>query len=92
MRFKMAAFIRFDLDVLQMTRQGGCCFTVVGQNDIQKRRKAYIFYSIMSMQNESNPFLCHPAVLDSRKLATWILSHLFYSHFGIVNNMKTTLF
>ena len=42
-RFKMAATIRIDLDVSKMTVQGGCCTTVVVQNEIQihqqKRRK-----------------------------------------------------
>ena len=46
-RFKMPAIIRFDLDVLKMTVQGGCCTTVVVQNEIQihqqKRRKAYLY-------------------------------------------------
>ena len=45
-RFKMAAIIRFDLDVSKMTVQGGCCTTVVVQkldtNTSQKRRKAYL--------------------------------------------------
>ena len=31
----MAAIIRLDLDVSKMTRQGGCCTTVVVQNEIQ---------------------------------------------------------
>ena len=31
----MAAIIRFDLDVLEMTRQDGCCITVVVQNEIK---------------------------------------------------------
>ena len=43
-RFKMAAICRFDLDVSKMTVQGGCCTTVVVQNEIQihqqKRRKS----------------------------------------------------
>ena len=77
----------FDLDVSKLTRHGGCCTLVVVQNEIQiqqqKRRKAYLF-AIISMQNEPNPFLCHPAVLESRKFATCFLSHLFYSQFGIV--------
>ena len=46
-RFKMAAIIRFDLDILKMTVQGGGCTTVVMQNEIQihqqKRRKAYLY-------------------------------------------------
>ena len=29
------------------------------------------------MQNEPNPFPCHPVVLGSRKCATCFLSHLF---------------
>ena len=46
-RFKMAAIIRFDLDISKMTVQGGGCTTVVTQNEIQihqqKRRKAYLY-------------------------------------------------
>ena len=46
-RFKMAAILRFDLDVSKMTVQGGCCTTVVVQNEIQmhqqKRRKVYLY-------------------------------------------------
>ena len=34
-RFKMAAIIRFDLDISKMTVQGGDCTTVVVQNEIQ---------------------------------------------------------
>ena len=49
--FKMAAIIRFDLDISKMTVQGGDvgdgCTTVVVQNEIQihqqKRRKAYLY-------------------------------------------------
>ena len=44
--FKMAAVIRFDLDISKMTVQGGGCTTIVMQNEIQihqqKRRKAYL--------------------------------------------------
>ena len=43
----LAAIIRFDLDVSEMARQGGCCTTVVRQNEIQihqqKRRRAYLY-------------------------------------------------
>ena len=53
-----------------MTVQGGCCTTVVVQNDIQihqqKRRKAYLYY-------EPNPFLCHPEVLEAE-----ILEYVFF--------------
>ena len=46
-RFKMAVILRFDLDVSKMTVQGGCCTTVVVQNEIQmhqqNRRKAYLY-------------------------------------------------
>ena len=42
----MAAIIRFDLDILKMTVQGGGCTFVVMQNEIQihqqKRRKATV--------------------------------------------------
>ena len=45
--FKMAAIVRFDLDISKMTVQGGGCTTVVMQNEIQihqqKRRKAYLY-------------------------------------------------
>ena len=34
-RFKMAAIIRFDLDISKITRQDGCCTFVV----VQKREK-----------------------------------------------------
>ena len=46
-RFKMAAIVRFDLDISKMIIQGGGCTTVVVQNEIQihqqKRRKAYLY-------------------------------------------------
>ena len=46
-RFKMAAIIRFDLDISKMTEQGGGCTTVVMQNETQihqqKRRKANLY-------------------------------------------------
>ena len=45
--FKMAAMIRFDLDISKMTVQGGGCTTAEVQNEIQirqqKRRKAYLY-------------------------------------------------
>ena len=91
-RFKMAAIIRFDLDISKMTVQGGGCTTVVMQNEIQihqqKRRKALSIplQAIISMMNNHNLdlFLCHPAVLGSRNLAICFHSQLFYSHFDIV--------
>ena len=63
----MAAIFRFDFDVSKMTRQGGCCTTVVVQNEIQ-----------IHQQNGERPIfpyriLCHPAVLRNRKLATCFL-------------------
>ena len=71
-----------------MTVQGGCCTTVVVQNEIQihqrKTEKGLHLYAIISMLNEPNPFLCHPAVLGSRNFATCLLSQLFYSQFDIV--------
>ena len=83
----MAAIIRFDLDVSKMTVQGGCCTTVV-QNEIQnsstKTEKGLPLYAIISMPNEPNPFLCHPAVLGSRNFAICLLSQLLYSQFDIV--------
>ena len=75
-RFQMAAIIRFDLDVSRMTVQGASI-------NKKKRRKAYL-YEIISMLNEPNPFLCHPAVLGSKKFATCFLSQLLYSQFDIV--------
>ena len=46
-RFKMAAIIRFDLDISKMTVQGGGCTTVVMQNEMQihqqKRRNAHLY-------------------------------------------------
>ena len=35
----MAAIIRFDLNILKMTVQGGGCTTVVMQNEIQVHQK-----------------------------------------------------
>ena len=47
-RFKMAASIRFDIDVSKL--QGVCCTTVVVQNEIQifqqKRRKADLYVQL----------------------------------------------
>ena len=84
----MAAIMRFDLGVSKMTRQDGCCTTVVVQNEVQMHQKktetGLPLYAIISMQNKPNPFLCHPAILGSRKLVTCLLSYLFYSQFGIV--------
>ena len=60
-----------------MTVQGGCCTTVVVQNDIQihqqKKEKGLPLYAIISMQNEPNPFLCHPEVLEGE-----IWEHVFF--------------
>ena len=53
-------------------------------NSSTKTETGLPLYAIISMQNESNPFLCHPAVLGSRKFATCFLSHFSYSQFGIV--------
>ena len=68
-RFKMAAIIRFDLDILKMAVQGGGCTTVVMHNELQihqqKRRKAYLY-----RQYKYNLFLCHPAVLG---LVGWLI-------------------
>ena len=94
-RFKMAAIIRFVLDDNDKT--GSCCTTVLVQNKIQihqqKNGERHSFiYAIISMQNEPNPFLCHPSVPGSRKLAKCFLSHLFYSQFGIVKICQQPLF
>ena len=43
--------------------------------------KSLLLYAIISMQNGSKPFLCHSAVLGSRKFATCFPSHLIYSQF-----------
>ena len=76
----MAVIIQFDLGVSKMTRQGGCFTTVVVQNKIQiyqqKTEKGLPLYAIISLQNELNPFLCHSAVLGSRKFASCFLSRL----------------
>ena len=84
----MAVIIRFELDVSKMKVQGGCCITIEVQNEIQihqqKRRKGLPLYAIISMLNEPNLFLCHPAVLGSSNFATCFLSQLFYSQFEIV--------
>ena len=53
-------------------------------NSSIKMEKGLPSYAIISKHIEPNPFLCHPAILGSRKLATCFLSHLFYSQFGIV--------
>ena len=54
----MGATIRIDLDVLKMTKQGGCCITVLVQNEIQlhqrKTKKGLLLYALISMQNEPN--------------------------------------
>ena len=54
-RFKMAAIIRFDLHILKMTVQGGCCTNVEVQNEIQihqqKTEKGLPLYAIISMMN-----------------------------------------
>ena len=84
MAAKMAAIIRFDLDVSKMTVQGGCCTTVVVYKSSTNTEKGLPLYAIISMLNEPNPFLCHPAVLGSRNCATCFLSQLFYSQFDIV--------
>ena len=46
MALYFAATVRFDLDLLKMIRQGGCCTAVVVQNEIKKSstkwRKAYL--------------------------------------------------
>ena len=34
-------------------------------------------YAIISMQNELNPFLCHPAVLDCWKLFSFTITFIF---------------
>ena len=69
------------------------------QNEIkfhqQKKRIGLFLYAITSMQNEPNPFLCHSAVRDRRKLAACFLSNLFYSQFGLLkyeNSIVLNLF
>ena len=84
----MAVITQFDLDVLKMKRQGGCCTTVVEQNEMpihQKKtnRKAYQ-YAIISMQNEPYPFLSYLPVVGSMKFATYCYSQLFCSQFYLV--------
>ena len=49
-----------------------------------KTEKGLPLQAIISMMNNHNLFLCHPAVLGSRNLAICFLSQLFYSHFDIV--------
>ena len=59
-----------------MTVQGGCCTTVVVQiryKSINKNGERPTLYAIISMQNEPNPFLCHPEVLEAE-----ILEHVFF--------------
>ena len=79
----MAAIIRFDLYATKWLLYN-CNSAKQDTNSSTKTEKGLTLYAIISMQNETNPFLCHPAVLGSRKLATCFLSHLFYSQFGIV--------
>ena len=50
----MATIIRFDLDVSKMTRQGGCCTTVVVQNEILKSRKE-IPQKLTQLSSRSHP-------------------------------------
>ena len=94
--FKMAAIIRFDLYVSKITLQGGCCTTVVVQNDIQihqqNAEKGLPFYTIISMLNKPYPILCHHAVLGSRNVAACFLSQLFYSEFDTVKHEDSIVF
>ena len=50
---------------------------------INKTEKGLPLYAVVSMHMEPNPFLCHPAVLGSRKFAVCFLSQLFHSQFDI---------
>ena len=77
-----------------MTVQGGCYTTVVVQNEIQihQQKRNNMQYAILSMLNEPNPFLCHPAVLGSRNFATCFLSQLFYSQCDIVKYEDSIVF
>ena len=49
----MAAITRFDLDVSKLTRQCGCCTTLVVQNEIQihqqKTEKSLYVYAIIDL-------------------------------------------
>ena len=89
-RSKMVVIIRFELDVSEMSRQDGCCTTVVVQNEIQihqqKRDRPTFICNNFYIKNKPNPILRHPAVLDRRKLArpTCFPLHLFYFQFGMV--------
>ena len=89
-RFKMVVIIRFELDISEMSRQDGCCTTVVVQNEIQihqqNRDRPTFICNNLCISNKPNPILRHPAVLDRRKLARPICfsSHLFYFQFAMV--------
>ena len=72
---------------LSILRQDGCTVSVLVQTICKffsKKEIGIPFYTIISMQNKPNPFLCHPAILDCRKLATCFLLPLFYSQFDIM--------
>ena len=58
-------------------------------NPSTKTEKGLPLYAIISMQNEPNPFLCHPEVLEAE-----ILEHVFFHNCFTLSrkNMKTALF
>ena len=78
-RFKLAASIRFDRNVSKMTRQGGCCTTVVVQNEIQnhqqKRKKAYLYIQQFPCRTTRIHF-CTTCILQF--LEVEILLHVFF--------------
>ena len=50
-------------------------------NPSTKTEKGLPLYAIISMMDEPNPLLCHPAVLGSRNFAICFVLKLFYSQF-----------
>ena len=58
------------------------CITIRA-NDMQIHQLKEIglpLYAIISMQNKPNAFLCHPAVLDCRKLFSFLHFTLSWHH------------
>ena len=49
-RFKMAAIIRFDLDISKMTVQGGCCTTVVCKSINKNGERSTEFTELRNIQ------------------------------------------
>ena len=74
----MSAIIRFDLDFTKWLLYN-CSSAKQDTNSSTKTEKGLTLFAIISMQNETNPFLCHPAVLGSRSL----LHVFFHTYFTL---------